>query len=69
MDDAIGNITTSLKENGLYENTVIVFVSDNGGNLLEGASNYPLRGMKGFNYESGTRTISFVHSPLLKKTR
>ena len=56
----------SLKETGYYENTIIVFTSDNGGAVKVGGSNLPLRGTKGTLYEGGTRAIGFIHSPLLK---
>ena len=58
LDDAVGAIIDSLKESELYENSVIVFLSDNGGPggnwpptigsyIMEyGASNWPLRGSK-----------------------
>ena len=50
MDDGLGNVTAALKANGLYDDTVMVFVSDNGGpehnNEGTWSSNYPLRGGK-----------------------
>ena len=66
MDSLIGNLTQELKDNNLYENTIFIFISDNGGALNEAASNLPLREGKGTVYEGGIRTPSFVHSPLLK---
>merc|ERR1712018_415635 len=42
LDDAIGQIISALKSNGLYENSIIVFTSDNGGQVLHGGNNYPL---------------------------
>ena len=52
MDDVVGNVTESLKEAGLYENSVIIWFSDNGGPLSFGASNFPLRGEKvGFHFK------------------
>ena len=64
MDDAVGNITQALKESGLYDNTIIVFFSDNGGPSASGfgANNWPLRQGKGHVFEGGTRTPAFVHS-------
>lgn len=67
VDEGVENITKALKENGLYENTVIIFSSDNGGATDFGASNSPLRGEKTTIFEGGTRVPAFVHSPLLKK--
>jgi arylsulfatase A-like enzyme len=69
MDDMIGNITLELKKSGLYENSVIIFVSDNGGlPSLGGGSNEPLKGFKGEIYEGGVRTPAFVHSPAFPET-
>ena len=41
--DGIGQVIATLKRNGQWENTVIVFTSDNGGQLDVGANNGPLR--------------------------
>jgi len=68
LDHAVDQVVKSLKETGQYENTVIVFTTDNGGAVKVGGSNLPLRGTKGTLYEGGTRAIGFIHSPLLKKS-
>merc|ERR1712106_905966 len=67
MDLAVASIVRSLKENDLYNDTIIVFTSDNGGAISHGASNYPLRGTKGTLFEGGTRATTFVHAPEILK--
>ena len=70
LDESVMNITQTLKDTGLYANTIIVFMGDNG--ALEhnhgGGSNYPLRGEKGKTWEGGVRTPAFILSPLLGAT-
>jgi len=55
MDDGIGKVLTALKDAGLSDNTLIIFTSDNGGQLNLGSSNGPLTGGKGQMYEGGIR--------------
>lgn len=60
MDSSVGRIVHSLEENGLMDNTLILFVSDNGGLAIGEAGdkptvNDPLRSGKGTMYEGGIR--------------
>lgn len=55
LDDAIGQVIAASRAHGVYENTLVVFTSDNGGNVWCGATNGPLRGGKGGMYEGGIR--------------
>ena len=55
VDDGIGLVLEALKENGQIENTIIVFLSDNGGAHNNASQNTPLRGTKGSVYEGGFR--------------
>lgn len=61
MDDAVGKVLETIRKNNLEENTLIYFVSDNGGPTLSTTSkNDPLRGYKAQIYEGGIRTPAMV---------
>ncbi len=55
LDDGIGKVVEALKEAGLSDNTLVIFTSDNGGQLSVGANNGPLRAGKQDMYEGGIR--------------
>lgn len=65
LDESVGRVVESLKANGLYENSVIVFMSDNGGKTSAG-NNLPLRGGKGTLWEGGTRVVAFINAPFIQ---
>jgi len=63
MDAGIGDVMEALRQSGQYKNTVIVFTSDNGGQLDVGANNGPLRDGKGSMYEGGLRIPGCIRVP------
>ena len=60
MDDQVGHILDTLDTEGLAEDTIVVFVNDNGGNPNFGASNAPLRGQKSTLFEAGIRVPAII---------
>lgn len=55
MDEQVGRIMGKLKEKGLDQKTLVIYVSDNGGWIGLGGNNGPLRGGKWGIYEGGQR--------------
>lgn len=66
IDDGVGMIMKKLKELGIDKNTIIVFTSDNGGEVTI-TSNAPLRGGKSMLYEGGVREPLIIWNPSLFK--
>ena len=73
LDDAVGQVRSTLQAQGLDENTIVFFMSDNGatheiradhlGRLYEGGSNRPYRAWKGSLFEGGMRVPAIVAYP------
>ncbi|MCO8122139.1 sulfatase [Stieleria sp. TO1_6] len=66
VDDAVGLVMDALDQNGLTENTIVIFTSDNGGVSSGDAfctSNLPFRGGKGRQWEGGVREPFYIRFP------
>ena len=59
LDDSVGNIIRAISDAGLADSTIVIFMSDNGGELSKRketvTSNLPFRGGKATMYEGGIR--------------
>jgi arylsulfatase A-like enzyme len=69
FDDAVGDVVKLLKQKGYWDNTVLFFSADNGGQTKNMGLNWPLRGGKGTIFEGGTRLVAFANSPFLQAGR
>ena len=73
MDENIGKLIESLKNQNLFENSLIIFSSDNGGlttqRRVAPTSVVPLRAGKGYLYEGGIRIPQLIKVPNQKSTK
>ena len=65
MDQAVGRVLDTLDEQGVADDTIVLFFSDNGGAAYAtgGADNVPLRGGKGETFEGGIRVVAALRWP------
>jgi arylsulfatase A-like enzyme len=70
-DEGIGKVIDALKQTKLWENTLIIFTTDNGGpttvGCIQGSSNYPKRGGKCSVWEGGTTGDALLSGPALNR--
>ena len=71
LDDNVGRVVQMFKDHGLWENTLLILSSDNGGpeGSGYGANNYPLFGSKSSNWEGGVRVNAFAAGGLIPASR
>lgn len=63
LDQAIGEIFDALDDEGLRDNTLVLFLTDNGGSSVFGGDNTPLRGGKLTPFEGGVRVNAVIRWP------
>ena len=61
LDFSLTVIIHELKKQNIYNDTIIIFTSDNGSRAADGASNAPLRGRKFSSFEGGFRVPFIAH--------
>jgi arylsulfatase I/J len=59
VDDSVKELESVLQEKDMWDNTLLLFTSDNGG-PREHEANYPLRAAKATDFEGGVRVASFL---------
>ncbi|XP_070532385.1 arylsulfatase B-like [Ptychodera flava] len=68
MDEIIGDVRDALRAAGMWRNTLVLFHSDNGGDVRHAASNYPLRGNKGTYFDGGIKATALVYGKGIRRT-
>ena len=62
LDEAVANLTCALETYGMADNTILVLVSDNGGEQTVDGNTYPFKGNKGSYFRGGLSATGLIHS-------
>jgi len=65
LDAVVNKLVAALKARNLWQDTLLLFTSDNGGDILQSASNFPLKGGKTSFAEGGVRVNAFLSGGFL----
>ena len=65
VDRGVGDVIHSFEKKGMWNDTLLIMISDNGAEVKSGGSNWPLRGEKATLWEGGHRVPAFIYSPRL----
>ncbi|XP_070542473.1 arylsulfatase B-like [Ptychodera flava] len=68
MDEIIGCVRAAMEDAGMWDDTLLLFHSDNGGDVRHAASNFPLRGNKGSYFDGGIKAAALAYGKGIEKT-
>jgi len=74
-DETLANVSAALEAAGIFQDTLMIVVSDNGGPIMEAGgntdagNNYPLRGGKYSDYEGGIKVVGMLRYPRMLSER
>lgn len=63
VDEAVGRVRRAMIDAGRWDDSIVFFTNDNGGNVWEGGRNYPFRGGKQSSWEGGARATGLLKLP------